>query len=278
MTSESFHYRARKRIAQAVSRSATDGQLAKFETKDWDVAIVLDACRADTLQQVTNWPIDTVRSPASCTPEWVKRVGEAEVFCDATVVSGNPQYEKYESKAKTVEPYWESHWDDSLRTILPEPMLDRVTELLRENETPVVAHIMQPHWPYIAHIGDSWRLAYDNLYPWHSEDGQVDSVQVGMERGLVDVSQATQAYRASVESIWQTLLPYIEQWSNDATVVVTGDHGEAFGGLADLGFYEHPCGIHIRSLTEVPWVTFEPLSAGDSSGDIEEQLKALGYA
>ena len=35
-------------------------------------------------------------------------------------------------------------------------------------------------------------------------------------------------------------------------IVITADHGEAFGEKGVLG---HPYGVHIRELVEVPWFT-----------------------
>lgn len=37
---------------------------------------------------------------------------------------------------------------------------------------------------------------------------------------------------------------------SDKKVVITSDHGEAFG---EWGIYGHPGGVYIKALTEVPW-------------------------
>ncbi|QIO20909.1 hypothetical protein [Haloarcula sp. JP-L23] len=279
MTAESLYYRVQKRVVQSLTRPNLDGQLNDLEQEDWDVVIILDACRADTLQQEANWPVQTVRSPASCTRGWIERIGQAGTLSEARVVSANPKYFEFESGAKEVEPYWETHWDNNLQTVPPEPILDRVTELISAGESPVVGHLLQPHWPYVARTGDSWRLAYENLGPWSSRNGKVRSLQEGMERGFVEAETALMAYQASVSSIWRTILPYIEQWAEDTTVVVTSDHGETFGRLSDFGLYEHPNKCHVPPLTEVPWVKFEALDNNrDTVDSIDEQLEALGYA
>lgn len=278
MVLESLHYRGRKLAVQSLTRPNLESQLSEFES-DWDVAIVLDACRADTLQRKADWPIQTVHSPASLTPEWLRRVETAGILSDCHVVSANPQYQNVNCGARTVEPVWESHWDEELQTVPPEPVLDRVSELVAAGESPVLAHLMQPHWPYIARVDDSWQQAYEDERPWISDGEEIDSVQVAMERGFVDMQAAIKAYRASVSSVWRTLLPYVDEWMDEATVIVTSDHGETFGRLSDWGFYEHPYECHIPPLTRVPWVEF---GTGEnrlaSSGTPEERLKALGYA
>lgn len=277
MALESLHYRIRKKATQVLTRPNLESQLTELEA-DWDVAIVLDACRADVLKRKAEWPVGTVRSPASLTPEWLRRVDTAGLLSDCHVVTANPQYQKVDCGARTVEPMWETHWDEQLQTVPPEPVLDRVSELVADGESPVLAHLMQPHWPYIARVGDTWRQAYEDGRPWIMGGETIDSVQVAMQRGFVEMPAALAAYRASVGSIWRTIVPYIEEWMEDATVVVTSDHGETFGRLSDWGFYEHPYECHIPPLTEVPWVRFDATDTLDPSEAPEEQLQALGYA
>jgi hypothetical protein len=200
-------------------------------------------------------------------------------FEGSHVLSGNPQYEKIEATtgAATVERCWESDWDRQRQTVLPEPILDRATEVSEQNR--VVAHLQQPHWPYVAKLDGEWLLAYDDLGPWHGPSGEVDSVQVAMQRGLITVPEARQAYRESVRSVWETLVPYLVRWiERGETVVVTADHGETFGRLQDFLFYEHPCGCHLPPLVNVPWLQFRPAETTETGDDLEDRLRALGYA
>ncbi|WP_336325845.1 hypothetical protein [Halovenus sp. HT40] len=232
------------------------------------------------MREVATWPIETAVSPASCTPEWLQKVVERGAFDGSHVLSGNPQYEKIESTtdATTVERCWESDWDSQRQTVLPEPILDRATEVAEEADS-VVAHHQQPHWPYVAKLDEEWLLAYDDLGSWQGSDGEVDSVQVAMQRGLISVREAQRAYRASVQSIWETLVPYLVRWiERGNTVVVTADHGETFGRLQDFLFYEHPCGCHLPPLVNVPWAEFRPAETTETGDDLEDRLRALGYA
>lgn len=277
---ERIDYRVQKWFTQQLTTGRTANQFERLETIDWDLVIVLDACRVDSLRRAANWPIDTVISPASCTPQWLQQITSSGVFADTHIVSGNPQYEKIESKEETmnIERIWETSWDTHRQTVLPEPILDRTSEI-RDDGHRVVAHLQQPHWPYVAKLDDTWLLAYDDLGPWQSADGDIESLQVAMQRGLIDTKRANRAYEASVKSIWETLIPYLIRWiEQEYTIVVTADHGETFGRIRDLRFYEHPCGCHLPPLVRVPWVKFQPTQTTEKGDKIEDRLRALGYA
>lgn len=274
---EPLPYRAKKWMLQQLSTGRASTQLQRLDETDWDILLVLDACGVDALRTAADWPVETVRSPASCTPEWLDAVDRSGVFETAHVVSANAQYTK-SNPAEILERYWESHWDDDLSTVRPEPVLDRVDSLA--GERPTVAHLQQPHWPYVAKLGQRWKRAYPDLGPWSTEKGDIDSLQVAMARGHIDIPMAHQAYQASVRSIWETIRPYLNRWDEESrTVIVTADHGETFGRLKELMFYEHPCRCHIPPLVHVPWIEVtQDTPAERTESTVEDRLKALGYA
>lgn len=278
--SEQLSYRLRKWLLQRATSMAGADQHQRIAAGDWDVLLVLDACRLDTCRDAVDWPVQEVTTPASCTPDWLAAAADRGLFAGKTVLTANPQYQKFEFEADSIEHFWESHWDERRQTVLPGPVLDRVTEHINEDSPPVIAHLQQPHWPYVARIDDEWELAYPDLGPWTDDGEEIAGMQVAMARGKIDVERAYSAYRASVRSIWRTLLPAIESWVADGhTVVVTADHGEVFGRLTDATMYEHPCKVGIRPLTAVPWVEFDssqPETVDD--GTVQDRLEALGYA
>jgi hypothetical protein len=225
--------------------------------------------------------VNTAVSPDSCTPWWLRSAASEGVLDGTHILSANPQYDKVEADIDydSIERFWETHWNTDLQTTLPEPILERITEVVTGNKKRVVAHLQQPHWPYVAKLGGEWLLADDELGSWTSELGETTSLQVAMQRGLIDIDKAKQAYRASVESVWQAVLKYIPQLvSDDHTVIITADHGETFGRLQDFGFYEHPCGCNIPPLVRVPWVEFSPSEPSQTMNTVEDRLQALGYA
>lgn len=278
---ERLDYRVRKKIFQHLTTNKNHRQFDRLQNTDWDLLVVLDACRADTLRLVVDWPVESITSPASCTPEWLQAIAEYGIFNGCHVLSGNPQYERVNSPlgTETIEPYWESSWDERLQTTLPEPILDRADELIESTSRGIVAHLQQPHWPYIAQLGGTWELAYDNLGPWKLKNEEITSVQVAMQRGLINMEQAISAYKASVASIWNVLADYIGDWiKKEHTVVITADHGELFGRFREFGFYEHPCKCHLSPLITVPWIEFHPQKNNSVVKSVEDRLRALGYS
>lgn len=278
---EKFSYRVRKQLCQWLPQITRATQMDRLQNTDWDILVILDACRVDALRSAATWPVDTVVSPASCTPEWLQSVAAADVFNEATIISGNPQYNQISCDIgfNDIEYFWERHWNTSLQTVLPEPILDRVTEVAINHSNSVVAHLQQPHWPYIAKLKKEWRLAYTDLGPWSIGNDETDSLQVAMQRGLVDAEKAKQAYKSSVQSIWKCVSEYIEKWlSMEKNIVITSDHGEVFGRLSEYGFYEHPCGCRIPKLVNVPWIEIKSTNKDiQSHTSVEEKLQALGY-
>ena len=65
-----FHYTVRERIVRRVSQHlSSPSQHAALDRIDWDVLLILDACRLDSLRHVASWPVRATESPATTTPE-----------------------------------------------------------------------------------------------------------------------------------------------------------------------------------------------------------------
>lgn len=284
MAVEPRSYRARKWALQRLTaRRRRFEQHDRLDELDWDVVVVLDACRWDTLQAVTEWPIERCRSPGSATGEWLSVVSETGVFEDASIATANANYAAHDVSAEEIHPIWRTDWNDRLGTVPPEPVLDRANELLRDGSRRVVAHLLPPHAPYIAKVGGTWVPAFPDVDIWkrnpEREYGDKLSPQVSMATGHVDLRRARAGYRASVESTWRAVTEYVGEWvADDHTVVVTADHGETFGRIRDWRLYGHPNGCHVAPLVRVPFVTFEAGERPEHSPDsVEETLQALGY-
>ncbi|WP_336024664.1 hypothetical protein [Halobellus salinisoli] len=184
---------------------------------------------------------------------------------------------------------WKHGWDDDLGTVPPESLeasLDEHPEIVERNERTVL-HYMQPHAPYlsrgagqklkqiqkgirkqeerqkaatdgsgrIASIGESVRPRIESALEgselaqkaglWLELD-PVDLVQNGTRETAFELHEEN--LRIALESIAE-LVPTL-----DGTVVVTADHGEAFG---EDGVWEHHIETHIPPLVDVPWLVVE---------------------
>jgi len=89
---EPFSYRVWKYLWQRGSTAIGADLFDRIEGTDWDLLVILDACRFDTLRSVSDCcVVEKAVSPASSTPEFLRQAGERGVFDDTTYVSANPQ-------------------------------------------------------------------------------------------------------------------------------------------------------------------------------------------
>lgn len=285
MQSEPLWHRAIKWTIQQVTGDLSRGdQHERLNNDQWDIVIVLDSCRWDTIRDAVSWPIESAYSPASATPEWLSVAEDTGVFENTHIVSGNVQYESASLDEAELHKIWETDWNDQLGTVLPEPILSKADSLLKDGKKPVVAHLVPPHTPYVAKVDDTWLPVFPKKEIWKhrpdrkGEDKKI-SPQATMARGIVDTGRARKGYQASVESTFDTVERYIDEWVNDGhTVILTADHGEAHGRISDFGLYGHPSNCLIKPLIEVPYEKFQqPESVGGTEDTVTEKLAALGY-
>jgi len=273
-------------------RSTTDAD--PVLDADWDALVVLDACRADLFAEVAaagdydflpEHP-GSRTSPASSSVEWLESVfGDAPdgALADLAYVTGNPysaskiDHDRFHS----VEAVWEYGWDDALGTIPPRPVTDAAIRTGRECDADrVVVHYMQPHFPSVADrdqrsdgvalaaFGDEEMSVWDDLRFGHRSE-----------------ADAWASYRGNLECVLADLALLFANLDAER-VVVTADHGNAFG---EHHLYGHPGGVDVPVLREVPWCettatdthSHEPertdRDADTDDAVVEERLEDLGY-
>lgn len=274
---EPFPYRAWKWLWQKTPVVRKPDLFDRLDCIDWDICLLLDACRYDVLQDIsTNAVVDQARSPASATPEFLRKAQSAGVFENTVYVSGNPQSGKRPPSLNHI-PVYETAWDDDLATVPPGDIYDVVRDYVG-GDRPVVAHTLQPHYPHICEIdgrtipvpgGTHPRFFTDEWY--HGE-----KLQAILANGLIDIDFARRSYEVSVRYAWERASEFAAELVSDGhRVVVTADHGELFG---QWGLVEHPVGVSMDQLVEVPWVVFEPETGVETPESVSDRLVALGYA
>jgi len=257
---------------------------------EWDVLVVLDACRADMLANVSDeWPfipdpVPTRHSVASYSASWMKRNFTKE-FADemerTAHITGNPYSDQYLDSESflLLDEVWQYAWDDGLGTIPPRSITDRTINIAREHQPDrMIVHYLQPHFPSIPDPLDSgidigqfdegWRSIWDRL-----NEGEISPGRV-WESSLANLRYVLEEVDLLLESI-------------DAdTVVVTADHGNAFGEWYQFG---HPPNLPIRALRKVPWVKttatdteeYQPPKRPEereaTASEVEHRLRDLGY-
>jgi hypothetical protein len=264
-----------------------DGRSIFFE--DWDVSIVLDACRADELEnQRSNFDwiegVDRFPSLASCTWNWFPRTLGAtpdEALRDTTYVCANPFSSDFCSDGQfhELDEVWRYAWDEDKGTVYPRPVTDRAIHHWRNTDTQrLLVHYLQPHVPFLGSDADA--LGRSNFT--HDRESAPDAWDK-VTRGELSRERAISMYRDTLEYVLEDVELLLSNVDAD-DVVVTADHGEAFG---EWGLYGHPPEIALPCLTQVPWLrttahderTHVPreYEGGDDEFSREQRLTALGY-
>ncbi len=212
-------------------------------------------------------PLNELKWGASCDYEWTASDHISQVF-----------------------DVWKTGWDDDLGTVPPEG----VTEAFRNNPDAVeraertVLHYMQPHAPYLSRgkgqklkqiqkgirkqeeaeeneaEADGGTLASMSDALRTNVESVLDGSELAQKAGLwleldpADVMKngtqeaALDLYEENLRIVLEDIAALVDEL--DGTVVVTADHGEAFG---EEGVWEHHIETHIPPLIEVPWLEVE---------------------
>jgi len=187
---------------------------------------------------------------------------------------------------------WHEAWDEELGTVTPEKMTGLVRERMNEIESDrAIIHYMQPHVPYISNgkgrknkrVRKSFKEAKEEGIEKAAENkGLVSKIsnrikpkveevaedsEIAMKTGLMldlDLSAildiGRNGARSTLEDYYeQNLRLVMEEVTDlvedlDGKVVITSDHGEAFG---EKGVWGHHVETHIPALLEVPWMEVE---------------------
>lgn len=129
---------------------------------NWDVLIILDACRYDYFERYYRQHLEgdlrKVISPASHTSEWRRRTFHNDEFKDVIYISANP----YINSRVSVEGFdasrtfdrvvdvWNWGWNEDMGTVPPEEVSKTLkVELEESSNSRIIAHYLQPHAPYL---------------------------------------------------------------------------------------------------------------------------------
>ncbi|MBX0296662.1 sulfatase-like hydrolase/transferase [Haloarcula nitratireducens] len=249
--------------------------------KDWDTAIILDACRYDFFKnrnRLLQGSLKKEISPGSESREFIQRSFVGRDLHDTVYVTANPY-------TKLVEPdtfhkiFLDEAWDEQG----DQAPADRVTNVAMDAhkkypEKRIIVHYMQPHLPIIPSeqnsINDSLKGVREGYWP----------------TGTTTMTEVRKAYAANLEYV----LEYIEELIEtvDGKIVVTADHGELLGERQSpipVRGTDHFPNLYVPELIEVPWLTIreekrrkitEEPPEDEFTVDEEatqDRLKALGY-
>jgi len=208
-----------------------------IEKDDWDVIIILDACRYDYF--LTEYPkylplgyVEKVL--ANPYGGWAYSTFTRKY--DAVYFTANPNARPVHSFKRVVD-IWREGWDEKLGTVPPWEVNRAV---LREDWDRAVIHYLQPHGPWIGkhslyesselrpRLGGDVELIpkLRKLGKWHVKELYIDNLHLVL------------AYASALlESI-------------KGKVVITSDHGECLG---EHNKYLHTPMYEVPEIKLVPW-------------------------
>lgn len=256
--------------------------------RDWEVLVVLDACRVDLMEEVADeYPflghVDKIKSVGSMSEEWLAKTFSEEyssevsetIYVTTNAFSGEVLTPE---KFRMVDELWRYCWDDELGTVPPSSVTDRAVSIAREHDPArLIVHYMQPHHPFIG--SDLFGRFGIDQFGEQKEATVVDALR----NSDISPEEFWIAYRDNLRYVLDETSVLLSNIDADK-VVITSDHGDALG---EWGIYGHPAGCLHPAVTNVPWVEtsasdtgsyepeIEPRAEADTT--VEERLEELGY-
>lgn len=244
-----------------------------IDAMDWDVLIILDACRCDAFCNIFKYKeVIRVDSDATATPEWLKKTWTKK-YDNIIYLSGNPFVNSKGVKTNDnsfvggdhfeVKDCWDGAFNKKTGRIESSAMKMYAIGYLNALKTgkKLVIHFMQPHSPYI--FGDtkhnSFFTTLSKIIPMRQ---QLLLNKVKFIRKLKPRTESTyseyytdkeikEAYMRNLESAREDVEYVVNQAAMFGfKVVITADHGELFG---EYERYGHG-GKVVPELISVPWI------------------------
>lgn len=262
--------------------------------RDWDVLIMLDACRHDLMQEVAPaWgflpdDIPATTSPASMSEEWLERHLQpryAEDIAETALISANA-FTRHDWVADAgwaeFDEVWKHSWSDAEGTVLPRPVTDAAIRTWRDTDAErMIVWYLQPHGPFVE---AEWSQGFEKREIGNGA-GIHKSVWRRLRDGDLTREQVWSAYRDNLQYVLEDVALLLENLAAE-DVVITADHANCLG---EWGVYGHPKYVPQPTLKRVPWVDVDaadlqthdpapaPEQAGVSDAVVEERLADLGY-
>jgi len=284
--------------SETVHRHFVSGQEpTSIWDREWDLLIVLDACRAGWLSAVSAEyqilsEVGSIYSVGSHSAEWINNTFSEryeEQIQNCTYVTANHH-------SKWMNPDRFARFEDVTNyeadgKPLPAPpahvVSDQAIRVGRNmNWDKMIVHYMQPHIPFIRHTGDNYKKIFsqvDGSRRNKHDDHSVDIYEFDLlRRGEIDFDTFWKAYKETLITVLDDLKTLLT--SIDAEkVVISADHGNAVG---EFGIYGHK-NVALPAIREVPWCEtsatnteeYTPTTEkrGHQEVSIDKRLENLGY-
>lgn len=267
----------------------------KIIDEDWDVLIILDACRKDMFYRCCSFEgrLTVRKSRGSNTKEFLYGNFNNESLLDTVYTTANPQFQKHRQDINAnfykIYNVWDSNrWDDDLGTVRPRQLTDIAKQKIKNHPNKRhIIHYLQPHYPFID-------TDLENIGRKILKKNQAGFDLWGLQmRGEIDLSseRINKAYYKNLRLVFEVLADLIDEIPGKT--VITSDHGNMVGERSrpiPIKEWGHPSGIYTPELVEIPWFVIENGDRPDIRAEksvqeqeevnnevIEDRLKHLGY-
>jgi hypothetical protein len=258
--------------------------------RDWDVLVILDACRYDLFREFApRHPVyerfesvEPVYSCASATPEWIPKTfnhGNDDLVSRTHYVSCTGYSTLIEpDRLYQLDGVWSYAVDPEYGCTRPEAVTNAAIKAYRESDADrFVFHYLPPHSPFLHCPG-----RYDST---GREEGASQNIWRGLQSGKFDRDDIWRDYGQNLSFGLDEVETIVREVSG--RVVVTSDHGNALG---EWGLYGHPRSVPIPVIKRVPWAettgegkreyeikSKAEIRTGLGEQDLNSHLEALGY-
>lgn len=266
--------------------------------KEWDVLIILDACRVDLLEEVAEEydfietpPHNTIWSADSYSEGWLeenftglKAQEHINKMNNLVHVSGNPFTEKVFNgdEFQTLDEVWKYGWDNEAGYMPPEIITDRAISNHRNKQPQqMLVHYMQPHAPFISDWDSDYKIDLDTFSDSEESINKKTPWEL-LKYDEISNEELWDAYKDTLHIVLQSVEKLLNNIDAE-NVIISADHGNAIG---EWGIYGHPRKLQTPVLRKVPWVSTTAKDTGkyipnehntENTSNINSQLEALGY-
>lgn len=266
---------------------------ADFVEEDWDNLLILDGCRHDLFDSVCDLEgrSGSRRSLASDSRGFIQRNFIDKRLHDTVYVSGNPYLSSIPSGTfHYTNDLLESGWNEELGTVPPKTVVEATRDALKEFPSKrVIAHFMQPHYPFIGDLGRAMETG--RIEPNRGGTDFGHTIWQRLQYGLTDLTEEEvwEVYAENLELVLGSVGKLLEDI--EGKTVITADHGNLVGDRQfpiPVRGYGHPPDLFIDPLIVVPWFVIEgsrrTIEAADpvtsertGEAKVQDRLEALGY-
>lgn len=267
-----------------------------WEKGDWDVLVLVDACRHDLMQEsapdydFVPQEVPATYSPASMSREWLERHIQPEYrgnIEETALVSANA-FTRHDwvrdAGWQHLDEVWTHGWSETEGTVLPSEVTDAAISCWRDGDADqMIVWYLQPHAPF---LNAEWSRGFDKREIGDGA-GTHKSVWRRLRDGELTHDEVWRAYRENLNLALEEVAVLLENLDAD-NVVLSSDHANCLG---EWGVYGHPHYVPVPELKKVPWIettardqqTRLPEQSPDrgdqtvTDAAVEKRLADLGY-